>query len=212
LKLKRLRGFWQRERGEKFREIEYEPTSVRELLTEMLDISKLVADLAYSALLLDDKEIAEEVTFLEQRMDTLLYHVRINAMLAAQNIDQAEALSGVLQVAGAVEDISNAASDIAQLVHTSSDLSFLPGLLAKADEKINRLQLMPDSPLANRTVGDLHLETETGNRVVAVRRSQKWYFGIEPNFGFETDDVLLCAGTADGFQHLLRFAKGEEAL
>ena len=207
-----MRGFWQREKGELFREIEYAPTSVRELLTEMLDISKLVADLAYSALLLNDREIAEEVTYLERRMDTLLYHIRISAMLAAQNIEEAEALSGVLQVARAVESISNAASDIAQLVYTGSDLSFIPGLIAKAVEKINRLQVVRDSPLDGHTVGELHLETETGNRVVAVRRESKWHFGIEAHFLLQRDDVMLCAGTADGFAHLLRFARGEEAL
>ena len=212
MKLKRMRGFWQREKGEQFREIEYTPTSVRELLTEMLDISKLVADLAYSALLLDDKEIAEEVTYLERRMDTLLYHMRISAKLAAQNIDEAEALSGVLQVARAVESISNAASDIAQLVDTGSDLSFIPGLIAKADEKINRLPVASGSPLSGRTVGELQLETETGNRVVAVRRQDKWHFGIESHFQMLEGDVMLCAGTADGFAHLLRFARGEEAL
>ena len=207
-----MRGFWQREKGEQFREIEYTPTSVRELLTEMLDISKLVADLAYSALLLNDREIAEEVTYLERRMDTLLYHMRISAMLAAQNIEEAEALSGVLQVAHAVESISNAASDIAQLVDTSSDLSFIPGLIAKSDEKINRLQVSRDSPLVGRTVGELRLETETGNRVVAVRRDKRWHFGIEAHFRLQDGDVLLCAGTADGFAHLLRFTRGEEAL
>lgn len=215
MKLTKLKGFWQREDDdalERFREIEYTPTSVRELLTEMLDISKLSVDLAYSSLVLNDKEISEEVAYLEQRMDTLLYHIRINSMLAAQNVEEAESLSGVLQVAHAVETISDAAGDMALLVNSGSDLTFLPGILAQADEKISRHTVTQGSKLAGQSVGGLKLESETGNRVLAVRRKRKWYFGIEPNFEMQADDVLLCAGTADGFDHLVRFARGEEEL
>ena len=46
---------------EEFSELEYEPTPVKELLTEMKDISELIIDLAYSAVLFDNEEIAEEV-------------------------------------------------------------------------------------------------------------------------------------------------------
>ena len=46
---------------EEFSEIEYEPTSVKELMTEMKNISELIIDLAYSAVLFHNKDIAEEV-------------------------------------------------------------------------------------------------------------------------------------------------------
>ena len=38
-------------KNEEFSEIEYEPTPVKDLLTEMKDISELIIDLAYSAVL-----------------------------------------------------------------------------------------------------------------------------------------------------------------
>ena len=72
-----------------FEEIEYEPKSVKELLTEMKDVSELIVDLAYSAVLFDSKEIGDEVSHLEAKMDTLQYHIRLASMLAARTVDEA---------------------------------------------------------------------------------------------------------------------------
>ena len=52
-------------------------TTVRELLTEMKDISEVMVDLAYAAIMFDSEEIAEEVAHLEERMHTLNYEIRI---------------------------------------------------------------------------------------------------------------------------------------
>ncbi|MCK4818456.1 potassium transporter TrkA, partial [bacterium] len=52
-------------RKKEFEEIEYKPTSVKELLTEMKDTSELIVDLAYSALKFDSEDMAQEVRELE---------------------------------------------------------------------------------------------------------------------------------------------------
>src|SRR5665648_909413 len=96
------------------REIKYCPHSMKDILTSMKDTSELMVDLAYSAVIYNNKDIAEEVLRLEEKMDTLGYHIKIAAMLAARRIEEAEALSGALQIAAASEHIANAAGDIAK--------------------------------------------------------------------------------------------------
>ena len=49
-------------------------------------------------------------------MDTLLYNIRIKAMLSARTKRDAEQLAGLLQVASSAEAISNAAGDIVNLL------------------------------------------------------------------------------------------------
>jgi len=88
-------------KGEERRKIEYEAKSVREILKGMKDISELIVDLSYSAILFWNEELAEEVRYLEARMDTLNYEIRMQAMLAARGADDAEKLAGILQVAEA---------------------------------------------------------------------------------------------------------------
>ena len=53
--------FRRKKSKKEFEEIQYTPTSVKELLTEMKDISELIVDLAYSAVIFDCADMAEEV-------------------------------------------------------------------------------------------------------------------------------------------------------
>ena len=75
---------------EEFEEFEYQPKSVKELFIEMKNIVELMVDLAYTSILFGDKEIAEEVLDLEERMDLLNYHLMTHAVLAARNPKEAE--------------------------------------------------------------------------------------------------------------------------
>ena len=51
-----------------FEKIEYKPIPVHDLLLEMKNLSELMIDLAYSAALFNDKELAEDVIELEGRI------------------------------------------------------------------------------------------------------------------------------------------------
>ncbi|HWR25590.1 MAG TPA: PhoU domain-containing protein, partial [Methanosarcina sp.] len=64
------------------KEFRYSPRNLKDLLTEMKDTSELMVDLAYSAMIYDDEDIAEEVLNLEDKMDTLDYHMKMAAMLS----------------------------------------------------------------------------------------------------------------------------------
>jgi uncharacterized protein with PhoU and TrkA domain len=188
-----------------------EPTTVRELLTEMKDISELIIDLAYSAVIFDSKEIAEEVKRLEDRMDKLLYDIRVIAMVAARNPKQARQLAGLLQVAGAAEHISNAAGDIIKLLDTGVEhRPFLPSLLSKADEKIRTLVITQNSDMVNKTLGELSIESETGARTIAIRREDKWYYDPPDNFILKPLDRLIVRGVEDGYLKLKAYAEGKK--
>jgi uncharacterized protein with PhoU and TrkA domain len=195
---------------EKYEEIEYEATSVRKLLTRMKDVAELIVDLAYSAVIFEDEEIAEEVRYLEAHMDTLNYQIRLACMLAARSIDDAEQLTGTLQVAAAAEHMSNAAGDIVDLLETVDTRPFLPDLLSGGVEKIKLFRVPDDSHLADRTLAENAVETETGMRVIAIRRGERWAFGPDGDEGIQADDTLLMRGTDDGFEHFKRFSRTGE--
>jgi len=99
-----------------FEKIEYKPIPVSDLLVEMKNLSELMIDLAYSAALFNDKELAEDVIELESRIDTLAYLLDMEIMIAARDAEDAETLIGVSTVASAADKISDAAADIAAIV------------------------------------------------------------------------------------------------
>lgn len=194
-----------------FEKIENVPKTVRELLTEMKDISEVIVDLAYAALMFDSKEIGDEVKHLESTMDTLNYEIRIKAMLASRTPDDAIQLSGLLQVASAAEAISNAAGDIVDLLDTEIEKRpFIPFMLRDAEEKIRMLMLSEKSDMVSRSIEDLSVESETGMRIIAVKRGKRWLYDPEEDTKLKGGDLLIVRGTEDGFETLRSYSSAKE--
>jgi len=194
---------------EELAEIEYEPVSVKELLTEMKDISELIIDLAYSALLFNSTEIAEEVKYLEVRMDRLNYEIRITAMMAARTKEDAEQLAGILQIAQAAEKISNSAGDLLVLMNLQPK-DLLPRILENADERIFRIKVSEQSRACTQSIGSLRIESETGMRVIAIRRKNCWIYNPQSDNTLQANDILIVRGTDEGFENLNDFLQGKQ--
>lgn len=198
-----------KKKKKEFEEIEYEPTSVKDLLTEMKDISEHIVDLAYSAVIFDCIEMAEEVEDLEIKMDKLLYQIRLTSMLAARTTEEAEQLSGILQVASMAENMSNAAGDIVKLLDLDLEARLiLPMVLRNGDEKIKHIYVEKGSSIINRNIGELLVESETGARIIAVHRGKRWSYSIDKTFKFKPNDRLIVRGVDDGLQEFKRYASG----
>lgn len=141
----------------------FKPRSVRELLTEMKDVSDLMIDLAYAAVLFESDELADRVHELETRMDGLMYHIRTIAAVVTRNVHEARKITGILQVAGAAEAISNATGDIADLVRRGIDIHpVVRDALRMADEKIAWVEVSKDSILVGKRFYDLKLPSDIG--------------------------------------------------
>jgi uncharacterized protein with PhoU and TrkA domain len=131
-------------------------------------------------------------------------------MLAARNVEEAEQLTGILQVAQAAETIANAAGDIVKLLDIDIESRpFIPSMLKDADEKINTTVISVNSSLSNRTLGDLSLESELGVRIIALRRNKKWIYDPEGSMRLKANDRLIARGVMDGFNLLKRLAEGK---
>jgi len=194
---------------EEFSELEYKPTTVKELLTEMKDISELIIDLAYSAVLFDNEDISEEVKYLEVQMDKLNYDIRMMAMMAARTKEDAEQLAGILQVAEAAETISNAAGDIVKLLTKEKTGPILPKILKQADEQLFRINISNKSKACNQKIGDLRVESETGMRIIAIRRGDCWIYNPQSDTNLQANDWLITRGTDEGYKELNKFLHGE---
>ncbi len=175
----------------------------------MKDISDLIVDLAYSALIFDSKEMAEEVRDLEIRMDKLNYQIRLTAMIASRSLQDAESLTRILQIAEAAQHISDAAGDIVNLIGEGIDTRpFLPFVLREADETFNAVRVLPESKLVGRTIADSKIETTTGAHMIAIKRRSGWVFDPESSATIRGNDIVIIRGTQDGCGRFLKVARG----
>ena len=183
--------------------VKYEPMGIKQILTEMKDISELIVDLAYSAVLFNNKELAEEVHELEEEMDKMKYQITMMAMLAARDKEDAEQLVGILQLASAAENISNAADQIVEIILRKLDVHpVIASALADADEQIFRVRVEPDSLVDQKTLGDLRLHSTLGTRVIAIKRGKKWIYGPNAKTKILSGDLLIIRGPEDGHERL----------
>ncbi|MFA9428119.1 potassium channel family protein [Natronorubrum sp. A-ect3] len=175
--------------------VEYEPVSVKDVLVEMKDTAELLIDLSYSAVLHRNTDLAQEVLKLEQRMDVLELRARMSLMMAVRKPDDAEELAPVLGIVAATGEISDAAGDIAKIVLEEMGLpDAMRAALPEAAETLVRGVVDPNSAYADRTLVDIDLESETGVRVIALRRGDDWLLNPGPETTVAADDVALLRG------------------
>ena len=189
-----------------------QPRNVKELLSEAKDVSELMVDLAYAAVFFNDEDLAEEVEVLEQRMDGYLRRLREVAMLAARSPQDAEAMAGVLHIAGAMEKIGQAASDIARVIQAKLGIpAALRPDLRHADEIVGRVRVREDASCVGRSLKDLLLPIETGMWLLAIRRGTEWEFDPQADSVLNEGDVLLFQGPEEGV-NLIRGVAGAPPL
>ncbi|WP_336326872.1 potassium channel family protein [Halovenus sp. HT40] len=178
--------------------VSYEPIGVKDLLSSMKDSSELIVDLAYSALLHNSENLAEEVLQLEQQMDLLQLQARMNMLMAARNPDDARQLAPVLGIIGAAEKISDAAGEIATLVLGEESLpGSIQTALPEAIEVLEQATMAEDSIYAGKTLGEINLETETGVRVIGIRSESGWELDPDDRSRLTAGDSLLLRGSED---------------
>ncbi len=185
--------------------------TVKDLLIEIKDTSELIVDLAYSALLFDNEDIAEEVLELEDKILNLLRQIRIVSILAARRVDEAESVSSILQIADAAHRIGNAAGDIATLVLRGFKLpkEFVNLILYYSEETAVKAVVSEDSEIANKTLGEVRLHTRTGMRVIAIKRGFEWIFNPNRDTKILIGDVLFARGDITGIPKFFEIVTGE---
>jgi uncharacterized protein with PhoU and TrkA domain len=195
----------------KFEKIAYKPIPVRELLSEMKNLSELMIDLAYSAALFNDKELAEVVLDLEQRIDTLAYLLDIDVMVAARGDPRdAEALIGVSTVAAATDKISDAAADIAGIVtHGIGVHPIVSSVFEKVEERLMKATVKQDSAIAGKRVGKLDLAARMGVDIIAIHRAKEWIINPKKTEKIAAGDILITRGAPLGIKAFKDLAEGQ---
>lgn len=131
-------------------EVLEEKKSLKDILVEMKDLSEATTDLAYSAVLLNSKELAEEVVDMEEQMDKLRIEAELKAMLASRNQEDAEDLVAMLHIAAAAENMSDAAKNIVEVVlRGEGDHPILRGMVSEAEEPTIKVKVASLGDRAN---------------------------------------------------------------
>ncbi|MCL2431350.1 MAG: potassium channel protein [Nitrososphaerota archaeon] len=178
----------------------------------MKNISELMIDLAYSAALYNDKDLAEDVLTLEYRVDNLAYLLEMEIMLAARDPKDAEQLIGVSTVAASADKISDAAGDIAAIVTRGIGIHPIIGeIFKKVEERLMKVTVQPNSSLIEKQIGELDLAASMGVDIIAIRRNHDWILNPNKQERVYQEDILITRGAPSGIEEFKDLAEGNLA-
>ena len=173
---------------------------------ELKDTSELMIDLAYSALLLNSRELAEEVQKLEEYMDKLHTEFELQVLTSGFKKEEAKGFLGLIRLGVVTEKIADAAAQIAEVVLRGLEPHpVLKLAIEEAEETITYVQVTENSPLANKSLKDVKIPEKTGMWVLAIKRGEKC---IRPKSDtkIQVGDILIASGYAEGEEDLKKLA------
>ncbi|MEM3700366.1 MAG: TrkA C-terminal domain-containing protein [Candidatus Bathyarchaeia archaeon] len=177
-----------------------------EKFVELKDTSELMMDLAYSSLLLNSKELAEEVQKLEEYMDKLHTDFELLVLSSGFKKEEAKGFLGLIRLGVATEKIADAAAEIAEVVLREIEPHLVLKLtIEEAKETVTYVKVSENSPLVNKTLRDVKVHEETGMWVLAIRRGDRC-IRPKPETKIQVDDILIASGYAEGEEDLKKLA------
>ncbi|MGB9683637.1 MAG: PhoU family transcriptional regulator [Candidatus Bathyarchaeota archaeon] len=177
-----------------------------ERFVELKDTSELMIDLAYSSLLLNSKELAEEVQKLEEYVDKLHTEFELLVLSSKFKKEEAKGFLGLIRLGVVTEKIADAAAQIAEVVLRGIEPHpVLKLAIEEAEETITYARVSENSPLANKTLRDAKVPEETGMWILAIKRGDKC-LRPKPDSKIQVGDVLIASGYAEGEEDLKRLA------
>ncbi|AGB33376.1 TrkA-C domain protein [Natrinema pellirubrum DSM 15624] len=166
-------------------------------IIHMKDFSELAVDLAYSSVLFDSEELAEEVRNLEVEVDAMQSRFEAWTLRAAADATDPVVLRGLIQLGSSTERISDTAIEISEGVLRDIDVHPVVQLaVQESDEIIARIPVERDSDLDGTAVTEGVPDADSTMSVIAIRRPDEgWLLVADADAELRGGDVLIAKGT-----------------
>lgn len=183
--------------------------NIADRLTTLKNTSELMIDLAYSSLLFNSRELAEEVQMLEERIDKLQTEFELLVLASGFNPEESQDYLGLMRLGVTTERIADAAARIADVVLRGLEPHPVMRLvIEEAEETVTRVQVSRHSLLVGKSLRDAKIPAETGMWLLVIRRGGDW-IRPKPETLIQAGDVLVASGYAEGEEDFTRLASGK---
>jgi uncharacterized protein with PhoU and TrkA domain len=173
---------------------------------ELKNTSELMIDLAYSSLIFNSKELAEEVQRLEEYVDKLHTDFELLALTSGFRKEEASGFLGLIRLGVATEKIADAAAEMAEVVLREIEPHpVLKLAIREAEETVTQVCVTEGSSLVNKTLKEARVPEETGMWILALKRGEK-SLRPKPDLRIQLGDVLIASGYSEGVEDLKKTA------
>jgi len=169
------------------------------MLADLIDLAKLSVDLAHSSFLYFNPDIAREVGKLELLVDLLHTDLELEAIRTGREMGiPEEKVLGLLRLALAAENITDAARSIAEVVLGGvRPHPIVEQVMRETADTVFMASIGRGSKVVGMSLSQLNME-EMGLKAIAVRRGDRWIYKPAPAFVLDEGDVVVVSGYKEG--------------
>ncbi len=178
-------------------------------LIKMKDTSELMVDLAYSALLFNNRSLAEKVHSLEDYTDKL-YSKMIELALDMKKGNEPEMAKILIRLATGIEAIADCAKEIADVV--LRDIEPHPVLkksIKESDTGIFLNKVHFKSIIVDMPIGKTGIAQEMGIWILAIQQESRWIVGPDENSILRSGDILVTRGPTGSKKKFAKLTSGK---
>ena len=183
---------------------------LKEMLIKMRDLSDLMIELGYAAILQHDTELAEEVDIIKAEIRELTYDMRISAMYAAKGLstEEIEQIASLLQIGVAVKEISDGMDDLVEIVargvHPVIEAAY------RKDTIIKKMVVEQGCKIENKSLEKAKIPEETGFTIRAIKRQGEWIFEPTAKTVLKKGDIIFLKGKDVAIRKMVEYAKAKK--
>lgn len=188
--------------------MDYKVSSVQDLVTEGMNLAILQFDLSFAAVAMNDKELAKKVLDMENEVDEIVQSMFRHTALSIRSHKDSEELNLYFHLGSALNTISDASANIAEIV-TENINSFIDNddLIDALHDTVDAISIDPSSKFFSQTEKTLDLKEKLGVDIMAVKRGGNIIFGNEEIF--LENDILYLRGPNPAIEIVKDFNLGK---
>ncbi len=182
---------------------------LKEMLVRMRDLSDLVIELGYAAILQHDIELANEVDSINEEIRDLTFDMRVSAIYAAKGLSTKEIpqIASLLQIGVAAKEISDGVDDMVEIVargvHPVIEAAY------RKDIIIRRMVVEEGCVIDGKSLEKAQIPEETGFTIRAIRRQNDWIFDPVAKTVLKAGDILFLKGKDVAIRKMVEYAKAK---
>jgi uncharacterized protein with PhoU and TrkA domain len=184
--------------------------SLKEMLIKMRDLTDLMIELGYAAILQHDTELAEEVDLIKEEIRELTFDMRISAMYAAKGLstDEIPQIASLLQLGVAVKEISDGMDDMVEIV-TRGVHPVIEAVYRK-DTIIKKMVVEEGCKIENKSLEKAKIPEETGFMIRTIKRQKEWIFEPTSKTTLKKGDTIFLKGKDVAIRKMVEYATSKK--
>ncbi len=184
--------------------------NLKEMLVRLRDLTDLMVELGYAAILQDDRELAQEAQRLRDEIREVAYNMRILTIFAAKGLPRkdVEQLSSLLQIGVAVKEISDGIDDMVEIV--SRGVHPIVQAAYRRDFIMKVMDVEGECPVDGKSLEKARIPEETGFFIRAIRRGDEWIFYPNSKTVLKKGDRIFLKGKDVAIRKIQSYVKKTE--